>query len=299
MTILENVYSDKNEIREPKKITVMAKHCFRPTSYGRELIKSHVKTIAANFDYNKLGEIILYENSLKDDYWYRYEVIDGNHRLEAMKIRFGDDVHFKASLLPPPLTEEQRATEYKNRNKERKPLTPIDIFRAEVVMEIPEALEIKKISEDTESGIIGYNTTTGGYPNIASVRDLRTLHKAGNLEKVITILRSAYDGTPKSYTKKATGASILRAVNKFLSFFEDHANFSKSRLINILQNYPAQVWCSMIDKEAHVSSEGITALINEYNKRLSKKNRLSDERVFTAHPDHDTAMREIRLKKER
>jgi len=259
------------KVKNALSIVVKAKDCYRPLSYGREIIKQHVHRIAAVFDYNKLGEITITEIPTKDGL---YEINDGNHRHQAMILKFGEDVSFTAILLPSDLTEEQRAQEYTVRNRARVPLKPADLFRADVIRRDPAALEIKRVCEEAGVGIIGYNTKTSSYPNIGTFRDLDTLHRAGNLEQVLHIIRSAYDGVPHSYSKGAMTAYVLRPVNKFLVFYKNSNKFKETRLIDTLKRYHAKYWIGVAMKEIEFSPEGVGALIKEYNKKLTNASRL-------------------------
>lgn len=263
--------SGTTKISSAKKVSVKVKDCYRPETYGRKIIENHVKKIAANFDPAKLGEIVVYKDLSQGG---RYEINDGNHRVLAIKKLYGDDAIFTVSLMSPNLTLEQRAEEYKTRNLARESMKPYDIFRSDVIMKDPEALDIEKITEDTRVGIVGYNTATSKYPHISSMGELKTLYKAGNLRRVITIIRGAYDNKPDNFRMSAMNRPLLRALNKFLIFFEDSENFDEERLIDVLAKQPAITWIAMIEQERHIKGEGVHALTNEYNKRLQDKNRL-------------------------
>ena len=274
---IEQLDFGTTKVRNASVKVVSAQDCYHPKSYGREIIVPHVHQIAATFDYKKLGEITIAEIPTEDGL---YEINDGNHRHQAMIRRFGRDVSFTATLLPAGLTVEDRAREFTIRNKRRAPMRPVDMFRAGVVMQDPVALEIKRICEETGVGIINYNTKTHAYPNIASLRDLDVLCKSGNLEQVIHIIRSAYDGVPMAYSKKAMTAHLLRAVNKLLQHFGNDSKFKEARLIDTLKRYDAQYWVGVIMQAAQTSKEGVSALLNEYNYKLTHAFRLKDHRIF-------------------
>ena len=268
---IEQLEQGTNKVKDAPKIIVRASDCYHPTSYGRDISRHHVNRLAAVFDYKKLGEITIAEIPTENG---RYEINDGNHRHQALISKFGVDVEFTATLLPPGLTLEQRAQEYTARNRARTPMKPVDLFRADVIRRDPDALEIKRVCEEAGVGIIDYNTKTKTYPNIASFRDLYGVHRAGNLEKVLHIIRSAYDGVPLSYSKGATTAYVLRPVNKFLVLFRDNNKFKETRLIDTLKKYHAQYWIGAAMKEIEFSPEGVGALLKEYNKKLTNAYRL-------------------------
>ena len=186
----------------------------------------------------------------------------------------GEAVSFTATALPPGLTEQDRAREYTIRNRARAPMKPVDLFKADVVMQEPSALAIKRICGDSGTGIIGYSTATHSYPNIASLRDLHVLNSAGNLEQVIRIIRAVYDGKPLHFSHKAMTAHMLRAVNKFLVFFKNDSNFQESRLIYVLKQQEATYWVGSIMQDAQYSSEGIGVLKRAYNARLANVKQL-------------------------
>ena len=274
---IEQLEPGTSKVKNAPRITVRASDCYHPTSYGRDINRHHVNRIAAVFDFNKVGEITIVDVSSEDG---RYEINDGNHRHQAMISKFGANVEFTATLLPPGLTIEQRAYEYTMRNRNRAPMKPVDLFKADVVMRDRNAMDIKQICEETGCGIHGYNIRNTHYPNITSMRDLYVLHKAGNLKQVIRIIRSAYDGAPLRSSDKAMTAHMLRAVNKCITFFKNDSKFREQRLIDTLARYEAKYWVGIIMKDAQFSSEGVNALVQEYNHRLTKPYRLFNPNIF-------------------
>ena len=272
---IEQLDAGTNRIKNAPTIVVRASECYRPTSYGREINQNHVNRIAAVFDYNKLGEIAVALVPSKEGL---YEVNDGIHRIQSMRITFGPDVEFRAIRLPEGLTIEERAREYAMRNRNRMPMLPVDMFRADVIMKDSEALEIVQICKEMDCGIYRFNVRSKQYPNITSIRDLRTLHKSGNLRQALYIIRSAYDDAPHASSNKAMTAHLLRGLNKFLTFFKDDDKIKEKRLIALLGRHPSKHWLAVIQHDMHYTPEGVSAIVREYNKNLNKPFQLSNSK---------------------
>ena len=268
----ENVLGG-NELRQLPKITVAVKDCYRPSIYGRELRQLHIDRIAAIFDYKKVGEICVYKVT-DEDGTVRYEIVDGNHRHQAMEKKYGYEFMFEVSLLPDNMTVEERAEEYKERNKNVAPMRPVELFKADAVMGDEQTLNIIDICDKAELKIDGYNIKSKHYPNITSIRDLNDLYEAGTLQTVLRVIRTAFDKTPSDWKKKATTSSMLRAINKFLVFYQDHKNYNEERLIKTLEKHDSTHWVADIAQHAQYSSEGVMALIVEYNYKLTEKRGL-------------------------
>tara|TARA_R110000824_G_scaffold171403_1_gene348967 strand:- start:130 stop:396 length:267 start_codon:yes stop_codon:yes gene_type:complete len=75
-------------------------------------------------------------------------------------------------------------------------------------------------------------------------------------------------------------AHMLRAVNKCITFFKNDSKFREQRLIDTLARYEAKYWVGIIMKDAQFSSEGVNALVQEYNHRLTKPYRLFNPNIF-------------------
>ena len=265
-------------LKELEKIVVKVNDCYVPENYGRPIVQHHVNVLAAIFDFKKVGEITI--SKIPNQNGKLYEICDGNHRHQAMQKKYGNDFQFKASLLPDGLSEKQRAEEYKIRNKNVQPMKPVDLFRADWVMEDKKTHEIVDICNKTGTQIIGFSGKTKSYPNIASIRDLNDLHHVGNLEKVIKILRKSFDGSPKSVNKKETTSSMLRCLNRFLVFFEKDKLFKEEKLIDTLKKYDTITWVGMITQSAQFSSEGVGVLKDEYNRGLKQNYRLENPNIY-------------------
>jgi len=272
------IVKGSHTLKELEKVVVKVSDCYVPKNYGRPVVQNHVNRLAAIFDFKKVGEITV--SRIPNENGKLYEICDGNHRHQAMQKKYGNDFHFKASLLPEGLSEKQRAEEYKIRNKNVQPMKPVDLFRADWVMEDKKTHEIVNICDKTGTQIIGFSGTTKSYPNITSIRDLNDLHNVGNLEKVINILRKSFDGSPKSVNKKATTSSMLRSVNKFLVFFEKDKLYKEQKLIDTLKKYDSTTWVGMITQSAQFSSEGVAILKDEYNKGLKQEYRLENPNIY-------------------
>ena len=273
--ITDNTVFTKNgqELRKLPKINVRVKNCFRPEVYGRPIQEKHVNTLAAIFDFKKVGEICVYK-VVDADGNVSYEIVDGNHRVLAMLRRFGEEFMFEASILPEAMTVEDRAEEYKVRNDNVAPLKPVELFKADHVMKHEETVDIVNICNELNVGIVNFDTTTKYYPNVVSVRDLRDMYRAGTLKTVLNTIRLAYDGADSKYRKKAMTSQVLRALNTFWKMYGENPKLKVSRLIEALKGQDSTVLVSKLYEASAYTSEGVSVLVELYNNKL-QKNRLS------------------------
>ena len=273
--ITDNTVFTKNgqELRKLPKINVRVKNCFRPEVYGRPIQEKHVNTLAAIFDFKKVGEICVYK-VVDADGNVKYEIVDGNHRVLAMLSRFGKEFMFEASILPASMTVEDRAEEYKVRNDNVAPLKPVELFKADHVMKHEETVDIVNICNELNVGIVNFDTKTKYYPNVVSVRDLRDMYRAGTLKTVLNTIRLAYDGSDSKYRKKAMTSQVLRALNTFCKLYGKNPKFKLFILFEVLNGHDSTVLVSKLYEASGFTSEGVSVIVDAYNNKL-QKNRLS------------------------
>src|SRR5579872_2634496 len=108
-------------------------------AYQRLPALGKIKAISAHFDQNAVGVLIV---SLRDN--GQFIIIDGQHRLEAMKKQ--GITHAECKVIQG-LTREQEAEIYISCNTVRKNPDALDVFRARLVTQDPVALAINSVVE--------------------------------------------------------------------------------------------------------------------------------------------------------
>ena len=103
--------------------------------------KRRIKDMATSFDWSKFQALTVSGPDKLGD----YSVIDGQHRLEAVKMR-GDLDKLPCLVIDAPSVSDQART-FKGVNKDRTGVTRINIFWADVAAGDEDALRIKQICE--------------------------------------------------------------------------------------------------------------------------------------------------------
>jgi hypothetical protein len=174
-------------------------------SYQRPLSKVKVQSIKTNFNKHAVGTLIV---SLRDD--GKIFVIDGQHRLEAMKKRGIENAECK---IISGLTGQQEAEIYIWCNTNRKNPDALDTFKARLYKGDPIALTISSVVE--ECGLYIAFNHTGSRPrnSVWAVMAMEDIYKKGKekLLKEVLILatRSWPDDSNNVEAKVLLGIMIF------------------------------------------------------------------------------------------
>ena len=95
------------------------------STYAREITTSNLRKIMTNFNLEALGEIIICDVR-EENTKVPYEIIDGNHRVHAIRSLFGETTKVKCTVLPY-MALEQRAELFRTLNEDRKQPTKLEI----------------------------------------------------------------------------------------------------------------------------------------------------------------------------
>lgn len=192
-------------------------------SYQRPLSQDKVKVIIAKFNEVAAGVLIV---SLRDD--GQVVVIDGQHRLEAMKKRGIARAECKVCQG---LTVEQEAEIYIYCNTARKQPDSLDVFRARLVRQDPIAMAINDIVEKCGLHIqFHLYRSRGGrrLPNgIWAIQALEDIYKRGKekvLEEVLTLAIRSWPGEGN-----ALEAKVLLGIAAF--HFKYQGKYSREEFI--------------------------------------------------------------------
>lgn len=151
----------------------------------RERKQARVDALAADFDLEQFGIPTV---NLRDGVWY---IIDGQHRIEALKIWFGDgaweDQHVYCSAYEG-MTEQQEAESFLKLN-DRLAVLPLAKFRVAVTAHRSEETEIDDI---VRAAGLRISADRGG---ITAVGTLQRLYRNGGpdtLRRTLEIIQNAY-----------------------------------------------------------------------------------------------------------
>jgi hypothetical protein len=183
-----------SEILEQQTITeiVAVKDINLDMSYQRPLSRVKVQSISSKFNKHAVGVLIV---SLRED--GQYFVIDGQHRLEAMKKR---GVEYAQCQVITGLTGQQEAEIYIYCNTNRKNPDALDTFKARLYKGEPMAIAIHKAVE--ECGLyIAFNRAGTRPPNsVWAVMAMEEIYRKGGEKFLKDILNLAIRSWPGEAT---------------------------------------------------------------------------------------------------
>lgn len=190
--------------------------------YQREFNPHHAKSIAKNFDWDTCGQIDVNERQ-DGSLW----VFDGQHRLRAAQMVFGEDVAVPC-LVYRFRPMEWEASQFDQRQKLRRATSPLESFTAGLVYGNETALKIVSIAEAHGFKVGG---THGNGSNIRCVGTLQRINKLyadGMLNRVLGVYVSAW-----KHEQPVIG-TVLDAIASCITSANDPA-FDK-RLVTALEN---------------------------------------------------------------
>jgi ribosomal protein L21E len=198
-------------------------------------------------------------------------VIDGQHQTAAARAAgYGPETLVRCHVYRN-LTRQQAATMFREENRDRKSVKPIDVFRARIAEGEPVAVAINSLLR-SHGWQIGSHGKTGRF---AAVMTLEAIYKqkdgevtCGNTLRVIT---DAWDHSPES-----SHSTVVKVVGLFLRQYPgaDLARFAAIlRREASLQPYRIQMMPQENRKSWQETS--VVALRERYNNRLDPSRRLT------------------------
>lgn len=186
-------------------------------SYQREFAEKLVSTIVSKFDIDKYEPPTV--NVRPDG---TYFVVDGGHRLEAAKRLHMETVTCRVISIP----VENEAMYFLELNRQRRWVTPVQTFKAELKAGRPSAIEIARVLDAR-----GLRVSKSHSPH--TVTCTGTLHKiyAGHgtvgLERVLDAVLVWSENEPRRFS-----GQLLQGLDLF---FETNPNADRARLHERLQ----------------------------------------------------------------
>lgn len=234
------------------------------TRYQRGLNLAQVERIASQFDPGAFGTITV---SRRNDgsLW----VLDGQHRLAALQhMNWGDQR--VPCIVYDGLSLDDEAKLFYSPQMTRRALTPMERFRARLILGDPVAIEIKRIANAHGYEI---NTGTGSDGNtdtIDAVAAVECIYKtwAGGamLGTVLGVTRDAW-GTNEFHIP----GSVLIGIAAFCYRFPE---YNRTRLISVLRSIrPESTGCTTTNSKRVASRSG--RLVEERSARMGD----SDEKT--------------------
>lgn len=184
---------------------------FADDSYQRPVHTSFVRQIAEQFDPRLVGVIDVSER--RND---RFAVIDGQQRLEAIKINGLTKVW---AAVYSGLSRPQEALFFHMKNKDRRTMPPYYSFRARIVGKDPIALHIVEIVENEG---LALGPSSNNEDTIGAIRAIQDAYgyssewRTESLSPTLRTLRQSVRGR-----KSAFDAELIRGMGRFWKNYGD------------------------------------------------------------------------------
>lgn len=267
------IFSTKKTIEQRPDYVELKLDALEYASYQRDVNVRESKKIADHFKWNLFGLIFV---SYRDGHYY---VVDGQHRVEALKLNKLSDKVMCAVWRG--LTYEEECREFIKLNTLRKSLNYNQIFHAMVEMKDADALSVTALLQkhkfEYAKSITGKRENTINAMNTV----FKIYKKCGEdvLDVILYVLRKSWHGDPSSLTCR-----LFCALKTFLM---ENENVNINLLIEALKTVTPEdleltaialagrirknIISSGSKKQIHISN-AIKFLYNEYvpkNKRIA------------------------------
>ena len=225
-----------------------------PSNYQRPINTARVDSIVQNFDEAKLGTLTV---SRRDG---RYIAVDGQHRLMALRAL---DYTHAVCLILTDLTPQDEAKYFRNQDQDKRPLRPLDFFKAGLIEKDEKCIKINEIV-GANSFKIGF--ATNDFFHIGAIQALFTIvddYGYDILDSTLSLIAAIWLETPK-----ATRGECLLGVAEFVSRYtinvadlDDHL---RTRFLPVWYEYKQVVGRAQQSQKAR--NHFCRILVKHYNK---------------------------------
>ena len=239
--------------------------------YQRTLKLWWANHIAKNFKSILLGIIYV---SYRDGHYY---VFDGQHRTEAVRIKFNDKNTPMTCIVYHGLTKEEEARLFTELNTASKSMSAGELLKAQTVAGEEEVISFLKHTCDAGFIIDSERRVKCKY-SIQAVNKLQKCFQTlgpNDFDRMLRLLMKTWDGESWSVTLKMLGGMCL-FIKTFGDQIDDQIFVKQLRLVSDMQ---------MVKKAARFSDESIavayaSALVEFYNSNQRGSKRLKRSRLL-------------------
>lgn len=194
--------------------------------YQRFAVAPAVHRIAGEFDPLLLGVVLI---SLRSD--GEFYVIDGQHRVLAL-IERGEPNREIPALCYEGLTQAQEAWIFSESQRRRKGLTPLDIFRSDLIWGEDEAVAIHAIVERAGFTVRVDGDQSNMRGNIPGIAALRTVYRLINGP---ALLAATLDTAAAAWgTDTGPKGLMVQGIGAFLNLFDQNDELDRRRLARVI-----------------------------------------------------------------
>jgi hypothetical protein len=230
--------------------------------------RSWVKRIAADFSwarFNRRPPIV----SVDDD--GTTHIIDGQHQVAAaLAAGYPAETRVRCHVYRN-LTREQKAKMFREENRDRKSVKPIDLFRGRIAEHEPAAVAINALLT-SHGWEIGSHGKVGSFAAVITLDDIYKQKNGPEIcRKTLSVITDAWDRSPDS-----SHSTIAKVVSLFIRQYPDADLGRLASLLRrevSLQPHRIQMWRK--EDGAAWKETCVMKLRERYNNRLSANRRLA------------------------
>jgi hypothetical protein len=239
-----------------------------PPQWGRPLRLGDVRSIAYAFDADKFGALFVWYRPDREPHHHRYTVIDGQHRLAAVRMMEGYRDQRVPCVLYEGLTMET-AAELSLGLQDRRNLHALDRFRGELAAHERCAVEVDKVCRALDLELV-YAAAASSTRRLSAVNQLeRTWETLGvpGLERVLRVCDAAWGGTSAGFARP-----VLKLVSILVAAHNGELN--DAYLAEVLGSRSPGEWVAGPARRPLTSIA--QDVIMEYNKRRRGSTRVAE-----------------------
>lgn len=222
--------------------------------YQRNLSQAHVKKAAQNFDLYQINPVKV---SRRDGTNY---VFNGQHTIEIVAAVSGSRETPVWCMIYDDLEYTMEADIFANQMKYVKPLTPYEIFVANVEAGNDKQIMIKELVESFDLKITS-SAIPGGICAVSSLEFIFDKYGYENLQRTLMLAVGTWEGEPQSLS-----AGILKGIAKLVDIFGDELDDDhfKERLSHVSVKEIVRT-----AKERQAGARGfVETFMIQYNKKM-------------------------------
>ncbi|MFG6326170.1 MAG: hypothetical protein K1W00_04910 [Lachnospiraceae bacterium] len=234
-------------------------------NYQRNLSEQHIERTAKNFDLNQVNPVKV---SRRNGVNY---VFNGQHTIEIIALISESRETPVWCMVYDNLEYKQEANIFANQMKYTKPLSPYEIFMANIEADNDKQMLIKTLIEDYDLCITS-KPKPGGICAVATIERIFDKYGSDILETTLRLIIGTWEGVPQSFS-----ANMLSGISRLVCCYGHNLKE------NIFKEKLSRVSCkeiSRLAKERRNGSLGYSeAILQIYNKK-NQSNPLRQNKLY-------------------
>lgn len=225
---------------------------------NRAIKPSWVRWLAANWDPNKVGVLVLND---REDGRCPFVVV-GQHRVLGARDKYGPGYQFAAQLYVG-LSRSEESEIWLGHDTQRRPAAPLDVYRMKTAAGRPEEIEINRILA-THGMHIGQGNGTYA---IGCPMAVASAYRRRTLDRLLAVCEAAWPSP--SLLARALQVSLIQGLSTFIGRYPEYSH--TTLVSHLAKNTPDNIIGMGRSRMGTGTSVGVgvcAAIVEIYNKGL-------------------------------